>query len=511
MRSTRAITSLLLLACAGPLAAQPPQLRLKSGRLPPDLLRSGTAGPSLARAVTARRAEPARVHLLIQFTEPTTDELDTLGMRDVRVLQYMPDHAVVASAPVDVDLTGLDVQFMGLLEASDKLSAQLDLSGDAADVTAVMEVHLDIAASVARRIAAESGLTVIEQPDLPPTSLLVRGAAQALRTAASWDEVAYIYPAADVLLRGEPVLPCLGGVSTIGELNGAANLASSFGDGWDGPGLGPATLAYWIGALPSWLDQAAARAELLRALDAWAAVVQVRFQESSVQKLRRQIEIFGATGSHGDGFSFDGRGGVLAHTFYPPPNTETNAGDLHLDLDEPWRIGADVDLFSVALHELGHALGLGHNDDADSVMYPYYRRVSGLRPADIAEIRKLYAAAGVNTPSTPMTPATPDAPPAPPANPSTDKVAPSLKITYPATPTSSTNAASITVRGSATDNTGVVGLTWSTSSASGSGTPPFGSFSAGPIPLAPGLNLIAIQARDAAGNTSWRSISVTRR
>jgi len=54
---------------------------------------------------------------------------------------------------------------------------------------------------------------------------------------------------------------------------------------------------------------------------------------------------------------------VLAHTFYPsPPNPEPIAGDVHLDDDEEWVIGSDlsvrsVDLFSVSLHELGHALG----------------------------------------------------------------------------------------------------------------------------------------------------------
>src|SRR5207253_7407999 len=96
-------------------------------------------------------------------------------------------------------------------------------------------------------------------------------------------------------------------------------------------------------------------------------------------------------GAHGDAYPFDGPGRTLAHTFYPsPPNSEPVAGDMHLDADEDWHTGANLDLFSVALHEAGHALGLGHSDRPGAVMYPYYHLVSGLTDDDIAGIRDLY-------------------------------------------------------------------------------------------------------------------------
>ena len=134
------------------------------------------------------------------------------------------------------------------------------------------------------------------------------------------------------------------------------------------------------------------------ALQLWSEVAPLSFVEvptSASPELR-----FGFySGNHGDGTMFDGPGKALGHA--PNPG-EQNAGDVHFDEAETWtatpqRLGGQpFDLLMVALHEVGHALGLEHSTDPSAVMYAYADNIRrGLSLDDIRGIRYVYRKFGI--------------------------------------------------------------------------------------------------------------------
>lgn len=95
-------------------------------------------------------------------------------------------------------------------------------------------------------------------------------------------------------------------------------------------------------------------------------------------------------------------GNVLAHAYQPGNETYFGAGgniagDVHFDNANAWSDGGGngtIDFYTVALHELGHALGLAHSTVAGSVMEATYagqRRT--LTADDIAGIQAIYGMA----------------------------------------------------------------------------------------------------------------------
>lgn len=136
------------------------------------------------------------------------------------------------------------------------------------------------------------------------------------------------------------------------------------------------------------------------AMALWSSVVPLSFSEVS-SAASADIVIRWGAGNHGDDTPFDGTGKILAHAFYPPPNGGSLAGDVHFDEDETWtdsvRASGEqpIDLVTVAAHELGHALGLGHSLETNALMYPYYGRSHrNLSEDDIQGIQSIYGRPG---------------------------------------------------------------------------------------------------------------------
>lgn len=138
---------------------------------------------------------------------------------------------------------------------------------------------------------------------------------------------------------------------------------------------------------------------IVDAFDTWATASGGVLNFSEVADSGDDWNTAGATGmirisSH----AFDGVLGTLAHAYYPPRNdlkftdysgAPTGMGDLHFDTAENWTIGnSGVDIFTVALHEIGHSLGLAHSSVSGAVMYPTYAYNAGqaLHADDIAGI-----------------------------------------------------------------------------------------------------------------------------
>ena len=141
------------------------------------------------------------------------------------------------------------------------------------------------------------------------------------------------------------------------------------------------------------LSQADQRTAVVGAFGRWAAVTPLAFAENPGGG---DVRIGWYSGDHGDGSPFDGPSGILAHCFYPPPNGGDIAGDCHFDEAETWSVNtppSGIDLPTVALHELGHGLGLAHSAVPSAVMYAYYggpRRE--LTNDDIQGIQSIYGA-----------------------------------------------------------------------------------------------------------------------
>uniref|UniRef100_W5M1S6 Matrix metalloproteinase-21-like n=1 Tax=Lepisosteus oculatus TaxID=7918 RepID=W5M1S6_LEPOC len=119
----------------------------------------------------------------------------------------------------------------------------------------------------------------------------------------------------------------------------------------------------------SWLPIEDQRKILKRAFRLWSEVIPLNFQEDLTSRAS-EIDVklgFGTRRHLGCSQAFDGAGQELAHAWH--------LGDIHFNDDKhfvPPRSEQGINLLTVAVHEIGHVLGLPHISRVGSVMQASY-------------------------------------------------------------------------------------------------------------------------------------------
>lgn len=105
------------------------------------------------------------------------------------------------------------------------------------------------------------------------------------------------------------------------------------------------------------------------------------------------IKIYFYKKNHGDNNDFDGPGKILAHST-SPISSKNHGLFIHFDSEENWCYNENLNLcpknytsfLSVALHEIGHIIGLYHSQYYKDIMFKFYNKKINITENDKKEL-----------------------------------------------------------------------------------------------------------------------------
>ena len=361
----------------------------------------------ITKALMSSATSNVSQHFLIQFTEDVNaGKLRSIEKLGLKLVQYGSHRVFSVSGNPEQVFQAFEegiIRWAGKLRPEDKMprmSLLFEREEELIEKPFLVTFHPDVSIANALEVLEELSLVSITNEFLGQFYLVTYGTSQDILLLAATDEVSWIQlcsqASADAVENGEQVYFCPGGLNPYGYIQ---PMWATNGPGWDGPGLGVASLTYNFMNHTSDISVAAQETACTDATAIWSQFAQITWTLAASSGLNQSVDIGWYTGSHGDSYPFDGSGGTLAHAFYPAPNPnpETIAGDMHFDDDDTWEIGdpgTGFDQFTIALHELGHSLGLLHSTDPAAVMRPSFSEntvLTTLHADDIAGIQSIYA------------------------------------------------------------------------------------------------------------------------
>ena len=329
-------------------------------------------------------------YLILHFNEHLPDK-DRLEESGIRSLNYINSHTIYAHVPQDLNLSSLENFAWSMeLRGEDKIQQSIPILYDRFETVPVL-IYLPNIISEAERNDFILSYNINPKPasSLPHYVIMAEVELNQLNEIANDNYVSWISKAPVAALRGTSFHFCAGIMTPYGpqaefSIPAKYNLQ---GSDWDGPGLGCADLTYHFENGTPDLSGTTEWTIVANALDEWVTYAGLTFTETATQGLDNSLDIrWGA--DVGDP-PFDGPSGTLAYAYFPQ-----YGGDINFDEGETWTSGGGggIDLFAVAVHEIGHSLGLNHSDNASAVMAAYYSgAITGLHSDDIAGIQAIYS------------------------------------------------------------------------------------------------------------------------